>query len=78
MLSGDSGVRSANASVTITTAFSALAHVGQDCFLNITHVLRPGAGGGHSRVRIDSLCVHACTRAWPRWQEWPGEDHVPL
>lgn len=59
MLSGDSGVRSANASVTITTAFSALAHVGQDCFLNITHVLRPGAGGGHSRVRIDSLTVSA-------------------
>ena len=59
MLSGDSGVRSANASVTITTAFNALAHAGQDCFLNITHVLRPGAGGGHSRVRIDSLTVSA-------------------
>ena len=59
MLSGDSGVRSANASVTITTAFNALAYVGQDCFLNITHVLRPGTGGGHSRVRIDSLTVSA-------------------
>ena len=56
---GDSGVRSANASVTITTAFNALAYVGQDCFLNITHVLRPGTGGGHSRVRIDSLTVSA-------------------
>ena len=59
MLSGDGGVRSANASVTITTAFNALAHAGQDCFLNITHVLRPGAGRGRSRVRIDSLTVSA-------------------
>lgn len=59
MLSGDGGVRSANASVTITTGFHALAYSGQDCFLNITHVLRPGAGGGRSRVRIDSLTVSA-------------------
>ena len=59
MLSGDGGVRSANASVTITTAFNALAYAGQNCFLNITHVLRPGAGGGRSRVRIDSLAVSA-------------------
>ena len=59
MLSGDDSVRSANASVTITTAFNALAHAGGDCFLNITHVSRPGADKRHSRVRIDSLTVSA-------------------
>ena len=56
-LSVDGSVRLANASVTVTTKFHALAQAGEDCYVNITHVPRVDRLGNRSRVRIDSLMV---------------------
>ena len=56
-LSLDGSVRLANASVTVTTKFHALAQAGQDCYLNITNVPRVDRLNNRSRVRIDSLMV---------------------